>query len=59
MALFKGYVYFVEVEDLTTHIYRALLHNPADKQEIYVYPSDEGIFFISGRDSTFQYLHSR
>lgn len=37
VALFKGYYYFIETTDTTNHLYRAPMHQPSDKEEIYSY----------------------
>lgn len=37
IALFKGYYYFVETTEKTNRVYRAPVHRPSDKEEIYSY----------------------
>ncbi|MBE1447416.1 DUF5050 domain-containing protein [Paenibacillus sp. OAS669] len=37
VALYKGYIYFVETTGTTNHIYRAPLQQPSNKEEMYSY----------------------
>ncbi|WP_214627861.1 DUF5050 domain-containing protein [Paenibacillus agaridevorans] len=65
VALFKGYYYFVETTYTTSHVYRAPVNQPSDKEEIYSYSHPDsrtssdllGPFSFQIRDNTLWFIY--